>query len=151
MKIKIYFFGKPNEITEWEQTYLKRISFRAQIEIIALSQAGLKDETKNKAKEAEDLLKRIDNRDYVVVLDEHGKNMESSKFSRHLKTQLVEHGRVVLIIGGAFGLDPQIIERANFKLSFGQMVWTRNLVRLMLLEQLYRALEIDGGGNFHKA
>ena len=151
MKLKIYFFGKPNEITDWEQKHIQRIGYRAQIEVVALAQAGLRDSAKNKAKEAESLLKKIDAQDFVIALDEHGKDLTSVQFSQKLKTALVDHGTVVLIVGGAYGLDASILSRANLKLAFGQAVWTRNLVRLMLLEQLYRALEIDGGGNFHKA
>lgn len=151
MKIKIYFFGKPREITEWEQKYVQRIGYRASLELLALPQAGLRDELKNKEKEAESLLKKIDPQDYVMVLDERGKNFSSTEFSRQLKQGLVGHGTVVLVVGGAYGLGGEILERANLKISFGKAVWTRNLVRLMLLEQVYRALEIDGGGNFHKA
>jgi len=54
-------------------------------------------------------------------------------------------------MGGAHGLHEDVLSRANVKLRFGKMIWTRNLFRNMALEQLYRALEIDGGGNFHKA
>lgn len=151
MKLKVYFFGKANEVTDWEQKYVKRIGFRSDVELVALPQAGLRDEAKNKAKEADAFLKKIENRDFVVVLDEHGKNLDSVQFSAQLKSALVEHSTVIFVVGGAYGLDNRILERANLKLSFGKAVWTRNLVRLMLLEQLYRALEIDGGSHFHKA
>ena len=150
MKIKIYFFGKSGEVTGWEQKYLKRIGFRAQVELVALPQAGLRDEIKNKAKEAEVFLKKVEPRDFVFVLDEHGKDLDSVAFSCQLKNKLVEHSTVVLVIGGAYGLDKSILDRANAKIAFGSLVWTRNLVRLMLLEQVYRALEIDGGSQFHK-
>lgn len=151
MKIKIYFFGKSGEVSDWEQKYLKRIGFRAAVELVALPQAGLRDELKNKTKEAEAFLKKVEPRDFVIVLDEHGQNLDSVSFSRQLKDKLVEHGTVVLVIGGAYGLETSVLERANAKIAFGKAVWTRNLVRLMLLEQVYRALEIDGGSQFHKA
>jgi len=150
MKIKVYFFGKPNEVTPQEQKHLERISYRAKVELIAFPQAGLKDGAKNKTKEAEALFKKLDNKDFLIVLDERGKSLDSMQFSSQLKAHLVEHSTVCLVIGGAFGLDDSVLKRANMQMSFGAMVWTRNLVRLMLLEQLYRALEIDGGGNFHK-
>lgn len=151
MKIKIYFFGKPNEITAWEETYVKRIGHRASLELVALPQAGLKDPVKTKIKEAENLLKKINPTDFLMVLDERGQGLDSVKFSEALKTNLVQHGTVVLAVGGAHGFDQAVLDRANLKIAFGAMVWTRNLVRLMLLEQVYRALDIDAGGHFHKA
>ncbi|NCP67741.1 23S rRNA (pseudouridine(1915)-N(3))-methyltransferase RlmH [Candidatus Peregrinibacteria bacterium] len=150
MKIKIYYFGKANEITSWEETYLQRIGFRASVETIPLSQAGLKDKTLNLAKEGALVLKKIDPQDFVIVLDENGKNLDSESISGKMEQAFVTHGTIVFIIGGAFGLDLKILERANLSLSFGKAVWTRNLVRLMLLEQIYRALEISAGSNFHK-
>jgi 23S rRNA (pseudouridine1915-N3)-methyltransferase len=150
MKIKLYFFGKKNEITPREEELIKRIGFRSSLEIIPLAQAGVTDVTKAKKKEAELLLNKICVQDFVIAFDEHGKELDSIQFSSQLKNWLVERGEVVFVIGGAHGLDESILTRANVKLRFGQMVWTRNLFRLMALEQLYRALEIDGGGHFHK-
>ncbi len=150
MKIKLYFFGKKNEITPREEELIKRIGFRSSLEIIPLAQAGVTDVSKAKQKEAEVLLGKINNKDFLVAFDEHGKELDSIQFSAQLKNWLVERSEVVFVIGGAHGLDESILARANVKLRFGQMVWTRNLFRLMALEQLYRALEIDGGGHFHK-
>jgi len=151
MKIKICYFGKPNEITDWEQTYLQRIGFRCAVETIALPQAGLKDKAKNLAKEGSALLKKIQPQAFVVALDERGKDLTSEKLSEYLEQAFELHGTVVFVIGGAFGLSAEVLERANLKLSFGSVVWTRNLVRLMLSEQIYRVLEIKAGSNFHKA
>lgn len=150
MKINLFFFGKQNEITEREQELMKRIGFRAKIEVIALPQAGIKDANTAKQKEGESLLKKIEDRDYLIAFDEHGEDMDSPQFSHWLKSQIVDHGTVHFIIGGAHGLSDEVLQRANKKLRCGRMVWTRNLFRNMALEQLYRALEIDGGGRFHK-
>lgn len=150
MKIKIYYFGKQSEVSVWEQIYLQRIGHRVEIETVALPQAGLREEIRNKEKEADVLLKKIDSQEFVVVLDEMGKNLDSVSISNTLSQAFETHGNILFIIGGAFGLAPQVLERANLKLSFGKAVWTRNLVRLMLFEQVYRALEIRAGSNFHK-
>ena len=151
MKIKLYFFGKQNELTEREQELIKRISFRSKIEVIALAQAGIKESEKAKEKEAESFLNKISDHEFVVAFDENGKDMTSIEFSEWLKGKLVEYSEVTFVIGGAHGLADSILDRADIKLRCGKMVWTRNLFRNMALEQLYRALEIDGGGNFHKA
>lgn len=150
MKIKIYFFGKANEITAWEKKYLQRLRHRCSVETIALGQAGLRDKNLNQAKEAETLLKKIDPQDFLVVLDEHGQNLDSIEISVVFQRAFETHGTLCLTVGGAYGFDKTVLERANLKLSFGKPVWTRNLVRLMLLEQAYRALEIQFGSNFHK-
>lgn len=150
MKIKLYFFGKSREINEREKELIKWIGFRAKIEVLDIPQAGIADVKKTKNEESTKFLKKIDNKSFVIAFDEHGKEMNSVKFSQDLKQKLVNHGEVVFVIGGAHGLGPEILSRANLKISFGKMVWTRNLVRNMALEQIYRALEIASGGNFHK-
>lgn len=150
MKIKIYFFGKKNEITDWEQEYLRRINFRCKCEAIPLNQAGIKDSKVAKEKEAELLLNKISDQSFVIALDEKGKEFDSVNFSKWTKKQLETFGEIIFVIGGAHGLHRKVLDRANSKVCFGRMVWTRNLVRLMVLEQIYRAMEIDGGSNFHK-
>lgn len=150
MKIKLYFFGKKNEITSREEELMKRIGFRSSIEIIPLAQAGIPESEKAKEKEGDLLLNKICVQDFVIVFDEHGQELDSLQFSSQLKNWLVERGEVVFIIGGAHGLAESVLSRANMKLRCGKMVWTRNLFRLMALEQIYRALDIDGGGKFHK-
>ncbi len=150
MKIKLYFFGKNNEITDWEKIYLKRLNFYAETTLIPLNQAGIKDAQQAKAKESKILLSRFSKTDFVVIFDEKGKIFNSLSFSRWTKQQLETFNTIHFVIGGAHGLDQTVKDRANAKIAFGTMVWTRNLVRLMVLEQLYRALDIDNGGNFHK-
>ena len=150
MKLKLYFFGKKNEIMDREQEFLRRIGFRAKIEIIPLSQAGITDSNKAKEKEAISFLNKISDQDFIIAFDEHGQEFDSPDFSKWLKSKLVDFGEVIFVIGGAYGLHEKVLSRANAKIRFGKMVWTRNLFRLMALEQIYRALEIDGGSNFHK-
>lgn len=133
-----------------EKELLKRIGFRVSVEAICIPQAGLQNTEQNKQKEALFLNKKIVHKECLIALDESGKEMNSRDFSHFLKQCLVERGTVNFVIGGAYGLDSSILNRANLCLSFGRMTWTRELARLMTLEQIYRALEIDGGGNFHK-
>ncbi len=150
MKIKLSFFGKASEVGEREKELLKRIAFRCPIEMQSISQAGVADSQKCKTLEAEKLFSKISRSDFLVALDQNGKEMTSIEFSKKLKTWLVDQGTVHFVVGGAYGLSYQVLSRANFCLSFGHMTWTRELARLMLCEQIYRALEIDGGSKFHK-
>jgi len=151
MKIKLWFFGKKNEITDFEREMSRRIGFRADFEMIPLPQAGIVDANVAKRAESEKFLSKISDQDFVVAFDEHGSRMDSVKFATQLKNWLVDCGTVHFVIGGAHGLDEKMWERADEKVSFGKMVWTRNLVRSMACEQLYRAMEIDGGSHFHKS
>lgn len=150
MKIKLWFFGKKNEITDFEREMARRIGFRADFELLPLPQAGIADASAAKRVEGEKLLNKFNVQDFMVIFDEHGSVLNSGQFASQLKNWLVDRGTVHFVIGGAHGLDESVIDRANAKISFGKMVWTRNLVRSMACEQLYRAMEIDGGSNFHK-
>lgn len=150
MKITLFFFGKKNEITPREEELTKRISFRCPIDIVPLPQAGIKEAGKAKKKEAKLLFSKLTNQKYIIVFDEHGQEYDSPAFSQWLKKKLVDVGDIAFVIGGAHGLHENILKKSQTHIRFGRMVWTRNLFRTMALEQIYRALEIDGGGNFHK-
>lgn len=88
----------------------------------------------------------------LVTLDERGKLLTSPEFAAQL-ARWRDGGRqdVAFVIGGADGIDPGLRAKADFSISFGQMVWPHMLVRVMLAEQLYRAATILGGGPYHRA
>lgn len=150
MKIKLWFFGKKNEITDFEQEMAKRIGFRCDFEMISLPQAGISDPSVAKKMESDLILNKISDQDFLVIFDERGEEFDSPGFSKKLKNWLVARGTVHFIIGGAHGHDEKVRKRADILLCFGKMVWTRNLFRQMACEQIYRAMEIDAGSGFHK-
>ncbi len=89
---------------------------------------------------------------FRVVLDERGKSLASPEFAQHLADWRDEGQRdVAFLIGGADGTDPRLRAEAEFTLSFGRMVWPHLLVRVMLAEQLYRAVTILSGGPYHRS
>lgn len=98
--------------------------------------------------ESTELLKRIAPQDYVILLDETGKNIDSPSLSHKLE-QLTIQSQIVFIIGGAYGVDERIKQRANFIWSLSGLVFPHMLVRLILIEQIYRAQEISKGGPYH--
>lgn len=98
--------------------------------------------------ESIELLKRIAPQDYVILLDETGKNIDSPSLSHKLE-QLTIQSQIVFIIGGAYGVDERIKQRANFIWSLSGLVFPHMLVRLILIEQIYRAQEISKGGPYH--
>ena len=102
--------------------------------------------------EAELLARAVPTGAVLVTLDERGKLISSPEFAAQL-ARWRDAGRqdVAFVIGGADGIDPSLRARADFSVSFGQMVWPHMLVRVMLAEQLYRAANILSGGPYHRA
>lgn len=104
------------------------------------------------AAEAELLARAVPAGAVLVTLDERGKLLTSPEFATQL-ARWRDTGRqdVAFVIGGADGIDPSLRAKADFSISFGQMVWPHMLVRVMLAEQLYRAANILSGGPYHRA
>jgi len=104
-----------------------------------------------KGAEAALLLKAIGQSAMVIALDERGTLQSSPDFAVHLaRIRDAAPSELVFVIGGADGLDPAVLQRAQSRLSFGKMVWPHMLVRVMLTEQLYRAASILAGGPYHR-
>ena len=104
-----------------------------------------------KPAEGEALAARLESGDRIVACDEHGRALGSRAFAGRL-ARLRDDGtrRLVFLIGGADGLDPALIARADETLAFGPQTWPHALVRAMLAEQIYRAVAILGGGPYHR-
>ena len=86
---------------------------------------------------------------FVVVLDERGKNLSSPELSEIFAKQFVNTKEIIVIIGGAFGVDEAMRQKANLVWSFSRLVFPHQLARVMLIEQIYRAQEIWSGGKYH--
>jgi 23S rRNA (pseudouridine1915-N3)-methyltransferase len=97
--------------------------------------------------EAVQLLSKINPQDYVILLDERGKQLSSEKFAHKLAS--IHHKTCVFIIGGAYGVDDSVRERADFVWSLSELVFPHQLVRLILAEQLYRAHCIQSSHPYH--
>lgn len=95
--------------------------------------------------ESEALLKHISDDDYVVLLDERGKQITNAE----LADELLTHKNIVIVIGGAYGVDDNLRQRANLILSLSKLVFPHQLVRLILIEQIYRSQAIYNGLSYH--
>ena len=103
-----------------------------------------------KQMEGELILRQLQDSDYVVLLDEHGKEMRSIEFATWIsKKQQTVSRRVVFIIGGPYGFSPAIYQRADEKLSLSKMTFSHQMVRMIFIEQLYRAFTILKGEQYH--
>lgn len=153
--ITIICLGKLKEKywREAEAEYLKRLSLFAKVEIIELKEEsfGEKDPADMIRKlEAEKILnalgKKQDN--YIIALDEHGQQFSSVDFARTLASPALGSA-ITFIIGGPLGLDESILKIAKLKFSFSALTFTHQMIRVFLLEQIYRSAMITGGRKYH--
>ncbi|MGE5355914.1 MAG: 23S rRNA (pseudouridine(1915)-N(3))-methyltransferase RlmH [Deltaproteobacteria bacterium] len=103
-----------------------------------------------KEKEGELILKKINQSDYLILLDENGKIFDSVGFADYIEKKLFSVGKkLIFLIGGAYGFSPKIYERANDKISLSRMTFSHQLIRLIFSEQLYRAFTIIKNEKYH--
>jgi 23S rRNA (pseudouridine1915-N3)-methyltransferase len=150
MPIRILAIGKKHEswVSEGIVRYEKRLKKPFDTEWVLLPHS-LSEGLIARQDESERLLARLDDRSYVVLLDERGKSIDSPALSRLLLAPLEASRRITIIIGGAYGVDRSVHERADFVWSLSPLVFPHQLVRLICIEQLYRAQEIAAGGPYH--
>ena len=108
------------------------------------------DQNKIKAQEGEKLLLRVADRDWVVALDEHGRQTSSTELAQRVQDWQMQHISVALLIGGANGLDKTVLARANECISLSKLTLPHYLVRVVLAEALYRAASINEGHPYHR-
>ncbi len=119
------------------------------IQEIAESRASSTNQRKDE--EAAKILATVPSDAFLIALDEHGKPVSSSEFSN--KIQQIQHDRhrdLAILIGGADGHGDRVLQRANLVISFGRMTWPHQFARLLLVEQLYRAMTILSGHPYHR-
>ena len=150
MKISILAIGKARGVeAEWCTEYLKRLGGEVNVREFAASKSLPPAETQRA--EAQLLLKALPPKAFVVLLDERGKDMTSRDFAARLGAwQEQGFADLVFIIGGADGVTDEVKAKANFTLGFGRLTWPHRLVRVMLLEQIYRAKQIIAGHPYHR-
>jgi 23S rRNA (pseudouridine1915-N3)-methyltransferase len=155
MKIRLCSIGKPHEkyIREGVEDFTNRISkyFKVEWTIIPpLKNASSLNESILKKQEAEQVLQQLNEDDFLVLLDERGKNISSTELSELLQKKANESTRnVVFLIGGAFGVHESVMNRAGFTWSLSKLVFPHMLVRLILAEQVYRACTILRNEKYH--
>lgn len=150
MPIKILTIGKKHEswVSEGIERYQKRLRAPFLAEWVLLPHSSLEGD-RARQEESERILSRLQDIDYVVLLDERGSTLDSPGLSTLLTSQLHSSRTVVFIIGGAYGVDQSVHQRADVVWSLSPLVFPHQLARLILTEQLYRAQQISLGGSYH--
>lgn len=159
MKIKIVTVGKLKEkyLKDGIAEYSKRLSRFANLEMIELADEKTPDRASNSENqkilelEGTRILSKIADRDFVIVLAIEGKTLSSEEFSKQLEQAPINgFSTLTFVIGGSLGLSPQVKKRANLSISFGRLTLPHQLMRLVLVEQIYRAFTIQQGSPYHK-
>jgi 23S rRNA (pseudouridine1915-N3)-methyltransferase len=159
MKITVLAVGRIREkfYSEAAAEYVKRLGRYAKTEILEVADeptpegASAKEEEQIREKEGARILARIPDGAYVTALAIEGKAMDSVAFSEKIQTLgLAGSSHICFIIGGSLGLSPAVLHRADELLSFSKMTFPHQLMRVILLEQVYRAFRIARGEPYHK-
>lgn len=153
MRFYIIGVGKIKE-TYMQQAiadYVKRLSKYVKIDIIEVPEDNSPQEEKRIEKEGQMLLKRIPTGSVIVVLDLHGKEINSEKLAEYIGSKTVAgKSDFVFVIGGSDGISSEITSRADLRLCLSPMTFTHQMTRLIIAEQLYRAMKINNGEQYHK-
>ncbi|KJS17173.1 MAG: hypothetical protein VR69_06300 [Peptococcaceae bacterium BRH_c4b] len=159
MHISILAVGRLKEryLAEAQQEYMKRLKSYAKVVITEVVDEGYAErisparEEEVKEKETQRLQKHIKQGTYTIALDREGRQLSSEELASMLDSLALQgKSDVTFLIGGSLGLSREIIARADYRLSFSQLTFPHQLMRVILLEQIYRAFKIIKGEPYHK-
>ena len=156
IKIKVICVGKIKEeyLNLGIGEYLKRLSSYAKVEIIELKDEKItSNDSDEHIKEAEGkrIIEKLDKDYFNIFLDVNGKEMASEELAKYTKN-LIDSGKgnLCFVIAGSLGYSNDALKHANFRLSFSKMTFTHQMIRLLLLEQIYRVFKINNNEVYHK-
>lgn len=155
MKVALVLVGKTvnKHFVELIDEYAGRVKHYIGFDIIAipeLKNTKSLSADQQKQQEGELILKQMQAGDHVVLLDEHGKEFRSVEFSSYMEQKMqTVNKRLVFVIGGPYGFSPDVYAKANEKISLSKMTFSHQMVRLIFVEQLYRAMTIMRGEPYH--
>lgn len=148
--------NKDKALTQLEKEYVKRLSAFTKVEVIEV-----KDEANDhidrekemiliKEKEGQRVLSKIKEQSFVVLLDLHGKMMDSIVFSKQIETWQSSQSNLTFVIAGSLGPSEELVRRANVRWKLSDLTFTHLMTRILVLEQIYRAYMIQKGRSYHK-
>jgi 23S rRNA (pseudouridine1915-N3)-methyltransferase len=155
MKIELWLVGKTSfaYLKEGMEIYQKRLKHYIPFDVNIIpdiKKAKNLSSNQLKQKEGEAILSKLKKEDFLILLDERGKHLTSVEFARFMEQKLqLSHKRIVFLVGGAYGFSEELYNRSNSKLSLSKMTFSHQMIRLFVLEQLYRAMTIMRGEPYH--
>ena len=151
--LKIVCVGKIKEdfFEKGIKEYTKRISGFSKFNIVEVKEVNTNDISKNIFQEGKNILEKINNDEYVITLEIKGKTLDSVEFANLISNKLTYgYSKITFVIGGSNGLDEAVLKRSDYSLSFSSFTFPHQLMRLILTEQIYRALTITNNKEYHK-
>lgn len=158
LAIQIICVGKLKEtyLKEAILEYSKRLSKYIKLDILELPDEKIPDKINNnimdlvKNKECNTILNHLKKDSYIIALDLKGKQFSSEEFSKNLEEISMENSHITFIIGGSLGLTDELLNKCNQKICFSKMTFPHQLIRVFLLEQIFRAFKISNGETYHR-
>ena len=150
--IKIITVGSLKEkyLKEAVEEYSKRLRKYTDIEMIEIKDEGLLPPLQAMEKEGEKIKKHLSEKDYIITLEIEGKELSSEELAKKLEDIQMINSNITFIIGGSYGIEKSIKEKAKFHLSFSKLTFPHQLFRVQLLEQIKRAIKIMNHESYHK-
>jgi 23S rRNA (pseudouridine1915-N3)-methyltransferase len=151
MLIRLVWVGRTRDAAAagWVEEYRKRIGHVCPVEIVEIKDAAGKGAARA-ARESRDLAKALSGKGLVVALEETGREMTSREFSSFLGKAMEERGEISFLLGGAEGLDTELLDIAHDRLALSRMTLTHEMARVILMEQIYRGFSILKGTPYHR-
>lgn len=159
MKITVITVGKIKEkyLKDAIAEYSKRLSKYCKLEIVEVADEKTPDNASDivedviRSKEAERILKFVKDDAFVITLEINGKQLSSEELADKIEKLAVQGtSHIIFIIGGSIGLGQEVLQKSNYALSFSKMTFPHQLMRVILLEQIYRSYRIINGEPYHK-
>lgn len=157
MKIELWVIGKTkdNYLKDGETEYIKRIKRYMAVEVSTIdipAWPASMSAAEIKSKESQLVLAKLKVDDYLIALDEGGSQVKSEELARQMQSWMnAGYKRLVFLVGGAWGLDDSVKQRSNWQLSLSKLTFTHQMVRLIFLEQIYRAFTILNNEPYHNS
>ena len=154
MKIELWVIGQTVQkfVSEGEQYYSRKLKPYCKINYKVLKSIKVKSLTQDQVKkrEAQIILEKWKSeKGIIIALDEHGKQITSPEFANLIQKKIETFGNIIFLIGGAYGLDSEVLEKAHMNIALSKMTFPHDLVRLIFFEQLYRAFSILNHSPYH--
>ena len=158
MKIRILTIGKLKEkyLVNGINEYVKRLNAYCKVELVEVPDEPIPDNASEnveniiKDKEADKIVSKIKDDEYVIVLDLHGKEIDSVAFSKHIEELSLVTSSITFIIGGSLGITQKLKNSCKESICFSKMTFPHQLMKLILVEQVYRAFKIMNNQTYHK-
>ncbi len=156
--IRLIAIGKSKDkaLQSLEKEYTKRISAFSKIEVIEVKDEANQHLNRDqevaliKEKEGQRVFDKIKSEDFVILLDLHGKMMDSEEFAKELNAWQISSQHLVFVIAGSLGPSPALVKRANIRWKLSDLTFTHLMTRVLVLEQIYRGYMILNHRNYHK-